>query len=155
MATLGKRNNRRYVQWLDRSGTRKTVSLGKIGHQLAEEIRRCVAALEQALLTGTAPPRKVAEWVSELGEVLHAKLAAGGLFPPREQRRPTGLAAFLDSYIAGRTDISQRSRTNLEQARNALVSHFGKDADLATLTKGQMKDWRRRMLETLSEATVS
>jgi integrase len=56
-------------------------------------------------------------------------------------------------YIAKRTDLKPRTRSNLEQARRKLVEFFGPARNLRGLTRGDAGDWRRSL--KLSRATVS
>ena len=76
---------------------------------------------------------------------MYDKLAAVGLVPPREPKpeaEPAALGAFLDQYIADRTDVKARTRINLDQARRNLVRFFGADKPLGEITPGDADEFR-------------
>ena len=48
---------------------------------------------------------QTAQWAATRGDDLYGKLAKYALVPPRIKMEQTTLAAFLDAYIASRSDV--------------------------------------------------
>src|SRR5277367_5473864 len=90
-------NGRKRILFIDGSGDRKAIRLGKISVRMAEKIKIMVEGLNAAKIANCSPDRETAAWVSDLGDDLHAKLAAVGLTTPRQTAR---LKEFLDGFIA-------------------------------------------------------
>lgn len=92
--------------------------------------------INTAVIAGCSIDGETAEWLSKIGNVLHAKIAGVGLVLPRGQETPvkqTRLGELLEEYIAGRTDVKPRTRINLDAARRRLVEFFGADKLLAEI----------------------
>src|SRR5262245_57286747 len=122
-------NGRRRIQFQAADGTRKGIRLGKVSHRIAEEIKVKVEALNAAIIAGCPIDGETAQWVGRLGDGLHAKLAAVGLFPPRETESTVcpRLGEFVDSFIAARTDHKPGTRKTFTQTKNTLLAYFGAD----------------------------
>ncbi len=86
---------------------------------------------------------------------MHEKLVSAGLATPRAQRGATGLGDFVQSYIGSRTDIKQRTRENLENAKRRLIEVFGKDRPLDTITVGDAKDFHIKLKERYAPSTLA
>ena len=56
------------------------------------------------------------------------------------------LAAFIDAYIADRTDAKPRTIINLKAARKELVGFFGADRALRDISDGDADDFSRYLL---------
>ncbi|WP_420824950.1 tyrosine-type recombinase/integrase [Symmachiella dynata] len=82
------------------------------------------------------------------------KLANVGLIPKREPVGAVRLGEFVDSYIAGRTDAKPSTATVWRRSQKHLVAFFGADRDIRTITAGEAKDFRRKLLLGLSDNTV-
>jgi integrase len=103
-----------------------------------------VEALNAAAIAGFAIPNEIAEWVRKIGDKLHGKLATAGLVSPRElagPRKQSCLSEWLETYIAGRTDVKPNTCRNLEAAKARLVEFFGSERDLAEITEGDADAW--------------
>lgn len=149
------RRNFRYVIQLGPDRGRMTIPLGAVSRAAAETVRTHVRHLERAANTGTLPPAATAQWLEDVSAKIHAKLAVGGLTAAREERAALALGKFIDGYIAKRTDLKERTLTNLKQARGKLVGFFGAGRDLTTITPGEAADWRRVLAATLEQPTVA
>lgn len=154
MACVAKDNRGWRVLFVAPDGARKTLRLGPVDKRTAESIRCHVESLLEARITGQAAPRQTAVWLSTVGDKLRQRLARVGLVEPAKQAQSPTLADFLDSYIAGRTDVGQRTRTNLGQARKYLVQYFGAERRLGDITPGDADEWRRWLSERLGINTV-
>jgi hypothetical protein len=80
------------------------------------------AAREQQI-TGHSDGNDIARWLADLDDRTCVKLAAVELIEPRVGMRAT--LAFIDGYIASRTNLKERTILNLKQARRSLVERFG------------------------------
>lgn len=149
------KNGRRAVQFVDKDGGRPIVRLGKMPRKAGDVIRMHVDHLVSAALSRQAVPRETAEWLGEIGDDLHRKLARAGLVDAREVRAAVAIGAFLDAYIARRSDLKKMTVNNFKQVRKWMVAHFGADRDLTTITRGEIGDWHRHVKANLSAATVA
>lgn len=161
MAALHKvKQHGRYVyrvSFYDKNGERRFIRLGEIRKNLAQSIAVHVQALADLSYAGQLPDAEQSAWLVKVGKELGDKLAAVGLIAAKEQpaeAAATELAAFLDTYIAGRTDVKPWTKTNLKQARNNLVAYFGQERPLASITAGEADEFRRNLLTRLAENTV-
>lgn len=155
MASLSNVKGRRVIQFDDPVGKRRTLSLGQIERRIAETIKSHVEHIVSATIAKAAMPRATAQWLSEIGDALHVRLAKVGLVQSREERATTELEAFLTAYIKGRTDLKQSTLDNLSQCRRYMVRHFGAKRDISTITRGEAGDWHRYVKGKVSQATVA
>lgn len=153
MASLSRQSNgRKVIQFAARDGTRKSIRLGKVPLSTAKAVRVKVEHLVAASITGHALDDETARWVAELDATLSDKLAAVGLIPKRESAT---LKAFLDGYIAGRSDVKPSTATVLGHTRRNLVKHFGTDKPLRDITPGDADEWRLDLIrQQLADNTV-
>lgn len=144
MAHVTNSRGRRTLAFTGAGGKRYWTRLGQVSKKDADVALAHVERLEGAL-HGLPVPQDTLGWLASVGGRLHAALARAGLCRPRAAGEPVELAAMLDAYIARRTDTKKQTRTNLTQARDALVRHFKPDRDLARkpITLAEAKDWRR------------
>ena len=154
MASIGNDNGLRRILFVcPKDGSRKTVRLGRMSKRDAEGIKLHVEQLITAGITGHALDSKTSQWLRELPDVLHDRLAGVGLVQAREAVR---LADFTRRYIDGRTaDLKPASIVKLEQTRDALLSFFDGEKPLRRITAGDAQDWRLHLIKReLSKATV-
>src|SRR5436190_23677189 len=105
MATIGNDpNGFRRILFVAGDGSRKTIRLGKATMKQAEAFKVKVEALVGTGITGSMDD-ETARWLAALPDATHARLAAVGLAKARQPVGATTLGPFIDSYIAGRTDI--------------------------------------------------
>ncbi len=94
---------------------------------------------------------------ADLDQFRTDKFAAVDLIPRREFT-DARLGPFIDKYLATRTDLKPRTRTNFGQCRRQLVDYFGEHKPLRDVTPGESDEWRRWMLtrpkKKLSENTA-
>ncbi len=159
MASLTKTVGKRGTTWrvdffLGDDPKRRHIRLGKMDKRRAESIRSQVEFLITAKITGTAPPPETSQWVASREDELYRKLAKHGLVAPRAEAASSTLAAFLDRYIEGRTDVKPNTRAHLKRARNNLVDYFGAEKSLSEITPGDADDFRVRLGQTLADNTV-
>src|SRR5262249_1199243 len=134
-----------------------TIYLGKFSKALAKEIKTQVETINANLIAGYPNDGATADWLGKIGDTLHAKLAGVDLVPPRqptEAPEQIPLGAFLDSYIAGRTDIKPRTRINLEACKTRLVEFFGRGKALEAITAGDAKAWEISLKARYARGTI-
>jgi len=85
---------------------------------------------------------------------MHARLAAVGLVAPRAAVGAKTLGAFIDNYIAGRTDVKPNTLIRMRQARRNLVAFFGEAKRLADITAGDAEEYWRYLNGKLSVNTA-
>ena len=123
----------RTIQFTAADGKRRSVRLGKLPIRKVESIKAHVEHLNAAALSGMAADGETAAWLAKVGDVIVSKLAAVGLV---SARKSATLGAFLDDYIAGRTDVAKRTTWNLEIVARRMKEHFGADLPLRDITAG-------------------
>jgi len=153
MASIGNDKGLRRILFVcPKDASRKTVRLGRMSKRDAEGIKLHVEQLITASITGHALDSKTSQWLRELPDFLHDRMAGVGIVQAREAVR---LADFTRRYIDGRTDLKPASIVKLEQARDALVSFFDGEKPLRRITAGDAQDWRLSLIKReLSKATV-
>jgi integrase len=145
-------NGRRRILFVDADGNRKTIRLGKTSQRMAEEIKIKVETLNAAKIGGCSLDRETAAWVANLGDDLHAKLAAAGLAEPRRTAR---LGAFLEAFIANRIpSAAPNTIMNLNQSKRRLIEHFGADRDMRSITPADADGWAAALAEKYAPATA-
>ncbi len=144
MASIVKDSNgRKRILFFNADRERKTIRLGKATMQQAAAVKLRIESLIAAKINGTAPDDDTSRWVASIGDDLHDKLAGNGLVSPREKAKEVTLAAFLNGYIAKRSDVKAGTTTVYGHTRRCLVEYFGADKPLIEITIADAKDWRR------------
>ena len=166
----GKRKGWRLRFYLNKK--RRSLWLGNISKRIADGIAYNVDRLAQAKEAGQRPDAAAVKWADSLDGRIRDTLAGWGLVDPVAQRlkEDSGnkLAAFLENYIDGRTDIGRGALLNYKQSKKLLVEFFKADRSLTSITPADADRWRRWLLarvvkaatetapaKTMAEATVS
>ncbi|MFG0334764.1 MAG: tyrosine-type recombinase/integrase [Maioricimonas sp. JB049] len=95
--------------------------------------------------------RDVSSWLADLDDTLYGHLAERGLVEPRVKAGT--LSTFIDDYIAGRSDVTERRLAKLRNARDRIIEFFG-DVKLDAVTPGAADEYGRWLLEKLAPATA-
>lgn len=135
----GKPNGHRAIQFVDMHGNRPTVRLGKCPQKLAESYLSRIEALNECVKAGRAPDTDLMQWLTARGTKFLKRLESAGLI---EKREAATLEAFLESYIAKRTDIKPSTEICLRQTKKNLVEFFGADKRLLDVTSGDADEFR-------------
>ena len=107
--------------------------LGRVTKKVAERFANNIDSLLYERRCSLALSREVTNWLSGLDNDIYEMLSDRGLVEPRQS---TGtLTTFIDSYIEGRTDVTDRRLEKLKQAKHRLVEYFG-DVELGDLPPG-------------------
>ena len=137
-------------------GKRKTIRLGKTPQRAAETIQTKIESLVTCAELQLPCPDDLQRWLISLPIAMLAKLQAVGLIQC-DKAKPveTELGSFLDSYLAGRTDLKPRSITIMRQARRVLVEFFSESKPLKEITAAAAADWRTWLAgRKLAENTI-
>jgi integrase len=86
---------------------------------------------------------------------MYEKLAKAGLAPKQAAVEVLTLGAFIDSYIAVRTDVEPAMKLNLRICGDTLIDYFGANKSLADVTEGGAEEFRLAIRKQLSENAVS
>ena len=82
----------------------------------------------------------IVKWVSTImGTKLHGKLVNVGLL---ESVGNTKLEAFVDAYIAMRTDLKGSSVQTMKSAKNRIVGVWGANKEVRSITKANVVELR-------------
>ncbi len=140
MASVCKRpGGRRNIQFTAADGSRKTLRLGKVSQKAAEGVRTRVEDLVGASITGYGVSPETSHWLAGLDARMTDKLAGVGLIPKREAAT---LGKFLDGYLDRRADVKPNTQTIYGHTKRNLITFFGPNRPLRTITVGDAKDWR-------------
>ena len=140
MASIARdKNGSRRILFVATDGRRPTIRLGKVSHRAAEGFKHRVEQLLEARTLKQPMDADLTNWVAGLGHGIAAKLAKAGLIAARES---VDLGAFLDSYIAVRSDVKGSTATVYGHTRRCLVEFFGAERPLGSITPGDADEWR-------------
>ena len=153
MASITKQpNGRRMIQFIGPDKRRRSIRLGKVPQKTAEAVKLRVEALVASVITGHAIDDETARWVAGLDEAMAQRLAAVGLIRPKAR---SSLGAFIDGYIASRSDVKPATITVFGQTRRNLIDLFGPDKALRDITEGDADEFRLHLVrENLADNTV-
>ncbi len=139
MASLTKLKNASWVvQFTAGDGRRKSVGIGRSDRKTAQATCRNIGQLVGLKRQGATAEGRLADWLCEIGDGLHAKLAALELCQPRST---STLRAFCTAYIEGRSDAKPRTKINLRNTSDRLTEHFGADRPLRSILPGHADEF--------------
>jgi len=142
----------RTIQFVGRDRKRKSIRLGKCSQRQADAVKVHVERLVHANITGHPVDPDTSRWLIQIDGQFADRLASTGLIDPRSE---TALGAFIDSYIAARTDVKPGTKMLYGQTRRNLLAFFPADRQLSTITPGDADGWRLYLKEQgLAENTI-
>lgn len=145
MASIRKEKNRNgyRLSFYDERKKKRSIWLGGYSKRLAETVKHHVEHLQVANASGSAVEIRTAQWLGSIGPELRAKLVKAELIEPAaEDRGPVKLRAFLDDYMAHRSDVKPSTQACYRRAANCLLIFFGEDCRLDSITPGDAERWR-------------
>jgi integrase len=149
MASIAKdKNGRKRILFFNQDGERKVLRIGKETMGNARTIATRIEFLVAAKRNGTVPEPDTIGWLASIGDDFHTKLADHGLVAPRAKAANITLRAFLDGYIARRSDVKRGTAIVYGHTRRCLVKYFGPDKPLSEITVADAKDWRRWLAQS-------
>jgi len=141
------------IQFRDANKRRKSIRLGGLAKKDAHAICSKVGALVSASISKRPLDNAVAQWLTEIGDELHKKLATAGLTAPRQSAT---LGDFVARYIEQRIPESADSTiVNFRQVERLLNKHLGSHSVMRSITEGQADEWRRAVARDYAEATLN
>ncbi len=149
MASVGKDSKGYRVRFVMPDGTNKTIRLSGFNKSKSEEIARHIKELIAAKAAGSAIDRRTANWLADIGQNVHDKLAAVGLI---EQRVSANLGDFIGDYIARRSDVAAGTTMNFGTCERNLVEFFGRDKPLRSITHSDATAFRKWLEEHEGQA---
>ena len=145
----------RRILFVNQNRDRKSIRLGKVSRKIADEVKSRVENIVAAAKAGHSIDGETADWLGKIGDELHSRLAAVGLVPGRQAAAAAPkLGDFLESYIAGRTDVADSTVINLNAASRRLVEFFGEDKPIDAFTVDDAKAWLVWMKSKNADATI-
>ena len=150
------KNGTKRILFVDPSGKRKTIRLGKSSKRIAETAKGHIERLLSAKIAGHSPDPETANWLAGIGDVLYGRLVKVGLTSPRKTLDQVTIGHFIEEYLASRTDIAEQTRKNMRVSMNRLRSFFGHDREMSSIIEGDADDYRQWLVnEKYAPATIS
>jgi integrase len=146
----------RTIQFVAADKKRRSVRLGKMPLKDVREIKTKIVSLNSAVIAKIGWDNETSEWVGGLEDWLYERLEAVGLVPKRNKADASlsELGAFLDRYLARRTNVAESTRFHLVQASNKLKEFFGTRRQMSEITALEAEEFRMHLEKTLGPNTV-
>ena len=137
------------------SSNRPRIGFGRITKRQAETAKINIENLIKAKNTGSEISISVQNWLNGLSNSVRKRLESLGLAEPIERKPEVPLAAWVDGYIEGRTDIKPNTKSNMLAARNDLFGFCNSSMSITDFSAYDAEEFRRHLLEKeLAENTV-
>ncbi|MFM7519632.1 MAG: tyrosine-type recombinase/integrase [Planctomycetota bacterium] len=147
------------VLFVDPTGRRQTIRLGKVSKRLAETTKIRVEEILAARIACHSIATYTAAWLAKIGDVVHDKLARVGLVEPREaataDESKVPLGVIVERYISSRSKLKPNTLRNYETTKRLLKEHFGEARLVRTIHAGHAKDYREWLVGKYAAATVA
>jgi len=150
MASIEYRPKRtRVIAYVDKH--KHSFPLGKVAKKTAQRFANNIDTLLHERRCNLPFSREVSNWLADLDDSIYSLLADQGLVGPRAKAGTLG--EFIEQYIAGRTDVSERRHEKLRQAKGRMIEFLG-DVDLRTVTAGAADEYSRWLLKQVAATTA-
>lgn len=141
MATIRKEpNGRKTVLVVCGDEKRRSIRLGKCSMKDAHSAKSHIERLNAAQILNTSIDNEQALWLAGLGDLIHKRIAATGLCPPRIEQDATTLKQWCDRYLDS-AQIKASTKEQIERARDNMITFFGADRLIRTITTQEAKEW--------------
>ncbi len=160
MASIEARNNKNGKTYRVRlsdgeSSNRPRIGFGRITKRQAETAKINIENLIKAKNTGSEISIAVQSWLNGLRDPIRKRLESLGFAEPMKRKVEITLAAWVDGYIEGRTDIKPNTKLNMLAARNNLFGFCNSSMSIADFNAYDAEEFRRHLLEQgLAENTI-
>jgi integrase len=135
-------------------GVRRPIRLGKMSMKQAKTFNVFLDDLCAAVRGAKVIENATADWLTDVGDTMHKRLAKLGLVKPRERMNAT-LAKLLTAFFETLA-VKPGTATTYKQTRRSLESHFGESKPLNEIMSWDCDRWRQAMRDAkLAEATIS
>ena len=118
------KNGRRRIQFV-KDGKRKTIRLGKCTAKTANTIRIHIEEILTAKAAGQPVPINTAQWLGNIDDTLHARLAKVGIIDARREASSTTIGDLVHALIAERPNMKRFTKKNILQAKQKMLAFFG------------------------------
>lgn len=154
MASISKLpNGRRTIQFVSPDGKRRSIRLGKVSQRVAEKAKGYIEELANCVQTGLPQSHELTLWLQDVDGEFYDRLVRGGLVP---ERAKTKLGPFLQQCVDNRQDVKPATKEVWRQVIANLVTFFGADRDLRSLTAGDAEDFKQYLIgRGLAGTTIS
>ena len=141
MASISKdKNGTKRVVFIDVNRDRHYIRLGKIDMKAASTIKTYVEKLVAAQVMNVAPDAETAQWVANLPDESHVKLAKTGLIA--ERRKVGTLGEVIPAIIKDKSIGTKPATIEIwEQSEESLYRYFGGDRRVDTITEVEAKEF--------------
>ena len=126
-------------------------ALGRVTKKTAERFANNIDTLLHERRCNLPISREVSNWLANLDDTLYEVLAEHELVEPRI--KVDTLATYIDGYIAGRSDVTERRLGKFKIAKARLIEFFG-DVKLDVITPGSADEYARWLMTKLAPATA-
>jgi len=137
---------RRRIQFVDPTGNRKAIRLGKVSSRSAEGVKYRVEQLLEAIMLKRPMEADLAQWVVDLDSRMADKLAKVGLIPKPQEKASVTLGPFLTTHLDGRTDLKPATKIVRGQVIRDLTKFFGEARDVRTIVPGHADDFKQWLI---------
>ena len=141
--STNQKSGTRRIQFILPGEKRKAIRLGRVPLRVAESVKTRIELLVVAKVTHAAIDGATAQWLADIDDALHAKLAEHGLVQPREKTCRHTLHELIDQFKEKRHDVKPQTRLVWKQAFGSLVEHFGEDRRVDTITEPDAADFEQ------------
>ena len=139
-------NGTKRLQFIDGDGDRRTVRLGRASVKAAESFRLRVEALLATRQLHQSPDAELCEWLHELPERMHQRLARVGLVESRTKAAVVTLGMLLDRFDAAAV-VKPSTRATYKQSLDSLREHLKAEIPLMSITPAHADAWRKSIAE--------
>jgi integrase len=135
-------NGLRRILFFGPDGKRHAIHLGRMTQKNAESFRARIAEILGDKALDRRHDDDLVDWIRNVDDKIHKKLAAKALVPPRQDAKQTTLGPFIDRYVATRSDVKKGTAITYGHVRRSLISKFGAGKPLADITITNANEWR-------------
>lgn len=134
-------------------GVRRKIYLPKgTAKKDAETFNSMVNRLRQCQRLGEAPEEKVTSWLLKLDNKLRSKLVMVQLVDASESKvKNRTLGGWCTFYIQADNVPAKEDRRKLTNAKNKLISFFGAEKQMHTITKGNVRRFVLKLSQSIEE----
>ena len=150
MASIERRKkSTRVIAYVDKQ--KHCFPLGRVTKKTAERFANNIDNLLHERKCNLPMSREIANWLAGLDDRLYELLVDRGLAEPHAKAETLG--AFIDTYVANRSDVSERRVIKFELTKRRLIEYFG-DVKLDSITAGAAEEYARWLLKQMADTTA-
>jgi len=136
-------------------GASRSIYLGKVSLKRAEHVRHRIVELIECRSLGMPIGGSLVEWVRDIDDDLHAKLADKGLVEPREDRCEYTLRELTDEWL-DRADVKPATLDAYRRTCDLLIEHLGAETLAEAITARDAEGFRRMLVDSgFARASIS